>query len=210
MSQIAALFVEPAGIYAGRPDVELWPESRDARTYAGKLPVVAHPPCARWSVLARLTHSRGSPAPGDDGGTFASALASVERCGGVLEHPRLSAAWPAFCLARPTRGQWLRTRRGWTTEGSQCAYGHRAQKLTWLYLVGAQPPALDWSLPDATHRISEAHGSARRPGERMCRAERKATPAAFAELLLDLARNCTPRWKYAWRDDRGTMPVLTC
>ena len=45
---IAALHVEYRGVYAGLPDVDLWDRDRDARTYAGPWPVVAHPPCARW------------------------------------------------------------------------------------------------------------------------------------------------------------------
>jgi hypothetical protein len=45
---IAALFVERNGIYFGIPGVDPWDERRDARTYAGPWPVVAHPPCARW------------------------------------------------------------------------------------------------------------------------------------------------------------------
>lgn len=37
---IAALFVEPGGVYYGMPDVDPWDESRDARAYAGPWPVV--------------------------------------------------------------------------------------------------------------------------------------------------------------------------
>lgn len=49
---IAALYVDPNGVYSGLPDVEVWDEARDARTYAGPWLVVAHPPCARWGSLA--------------------------------------------------------------------------------------------------------------------------------------------------------------
>ena len=185
---VAALFVEPDTIYRQFPGVDCWDETRDARRYDGAAPVVAHPPCARWSVLAGLVHSRGGPAPGADSGCFASALASVERCGGVLEHPRGSSAWRAHGMTRPVYGAWLPTRTGWTTEVCQVAYGHRAEKRTWLYLVGEPAPLRWWHVPMPTARVSEARRARRPPGERMCRKERRQTPRAFAEELLALAR----------------------
>ena len=45
---VAALFVERDGAYYGLPNVDPWDAERDARTYAGPFPVVAHPPCERW------------------------------------------------------------------------------------------------------------------------------------------------------------------
>src|SRR5512147_904956 len=106
---IAALYVDPRGPYAGRPDVDLWTEERDALLYAGPWPVVAHPPCARWG-----RYWFGSPsgskrfAKGDDGGCFAAAIAAVRKYGGVLEHPEASAAWLAFGLrAPPKSGGWV-------------------------------------------------------------------------------------------------------
>ena len=99
---IAALYVAEGGVYSGLSDVEIWPESRDARLYAGPWPVVAHPPCQRWG-----RYWSGGPSAkvrrvkGDDGGCFAAALASVREWGGVLEHPEASSAWAAFGLAAP-------------------------------------------------------------------------------------------------------------
>lgn len=186
-AMVAALYVERDGIYSAMPGVELWGIERDARTYSGPWPVVAHPPCAAWSQLAGLRQAVHGYPKGEDGGTFAAALAAVEQFGGVLEHPAESAAWAAHGMAGPARGVWLRCRAGWTTEVSQVAYGHRARKRTWLYLVG-EPSRLDWTEPAATHRCSEARGAERHPVERMSRRERRATPPAFARELLALVR----------------------
>ena len=204
---IAALFVEPGGIYDGRADVELWPEARDARLYAGPHPVVAHPPCERWGNLwwSARHHGKGL---GDDGGCFAAALAAVERWGGVLEHPEGSRAWDAFGLPRPHRGQgWVRMlvgRPGWACSVDQGAksYGHAARKRTWLYYFaprGQPPAALDWS--DGSTGVWVAQGPrGASPAERAAKGitlmvstaagkrAKKATPPAFAEVLLQLAR----------------------
>lgn len=105
---VAALFVEKRGVYSGLEDVEVWDEARDARIYDGPHRVVAHPPCQRWG---RYWHGgpsvRVRKTKGDDNGCFASALASVRRWGGVLEHPEASAAWAAFGLAAPPQERWV-------------------------------------------------------------------------------------------------------
>ena len=103
MIQVAALFVAKGGIYFNRNDCDPWDEARDARLYAGPCPVVAHPPCSRWCRLAGLVQARWGHKRGDDGGCFASALASVRKWGGVLEHPAYSAAWSHFDLPVPGR-----------------------------------------------------------------------------------------------------------
>jgi hypothetical protein len=48
LRRVAALYVERKGVYSKLEGVELWPEDRDARRYIGTLPIVGHPPCARW------------------------------------------------------------------------------------------------------------------------------------------------------------------
>jgi hypothetical protein len=146
---VAALYVDPKGVYAGLPDVEVWDEERDARKYAGPWPVVAHPPCARWCRLAGFTESRFGLKRGDDGGCFAAALAAVRKWGGILEHPAYSDAWKAFGLPRPV------TWHGWTTSlldsgasayVEQGRYGLPVKKATWLYAVGVILPELRWGL----------------------------------------------------------------
>lgn len=101
---IAALYVEKGGAYSNLEGVDPWDEKRDARLYDGPWPVVAHPPCTRWCRLAGLVEARWGHKKGDDGGTFAAALASVRKWGGVLEHPAYSDAWAAYDLTPPITG----------------------------------------------------------------------------------------------------------
>lgn len=114
---VAALFVSPKGPYINRPDVDAWTEDRDARNYAGPLPVVAHPPCQRWCRLAKFIQSQGQLV-GDDNGTFEFALSAVNRFGGVLEHPAWSIAWAWYGLIAPPAWGWRRTKVA--TLGSSC------------------------------------------------------------------------------------------
>lgn len=207
---IAALFVDRHGCYAGLPGVELWDEARDARTYEGPYPVIAHPPCARWCRLAGLVEARWGHKRGEDGGCFASALASVRRWGGVLEHPAYSDAWFAFDLPPPAWIGWQRgVCGGWSAHVEQGRYGHPAKKATWLYAYGIeQLPALDWGrAPDngsgalvswcGNHTKRDytpiTHGE-RREGrafrrQRVGKKAAAATPLLFRDLLISMARS---------------------
>jgi hypothetical protein len=201
---IAALFVERGGVYCGLPDVDPWSEDRDARLYAGPWPVVAHPPCARWG-----RYWYGSPSSprrfkkGDDGGCFAAALAAVRRWGGVLEHPEGSAAWPTFGIPAPPRsGGWVALLDGgWTCCVEQGHYGHPARKPTWLLAYGFTPPTLAWGVSAARgkcdlglHRGEDRRKVIRRGEvEQFCKRKRAATPPAFRDLLLAMARTALPQ-----------------
>jgi hypothetical protein len=202
---VAALFVEEGGAYYGLPNVDPWPESRDARAYAGPWPVVAHPPCQRWGKMwfgqpltVKLTGVRKKK--GDDGGCFAAALAAVRKWGGVLEHPWGSHAWPHFGLNRPPRaGGWIAADMlgGWTCCVEQGRYGHYARKPTMLYAFGVELPELRWGHTEA--RLDPAVVArmglkrAKRLGEVGARGggtdstPRIHTPAEFRELLTSIA-----------------------
>ena len=193
---IAALYVATGGCYFGLPDVDPWDEARDARTYKGPHPVVAHPPCARWCKLAGLVEARYGIKRHEDGGCFAAALASVRRWGGVLEHPAWSDAWWKFGLPKPPEsGGWVKGFcGGWTCHVEQGHYGHRAPKPTWLYAVGvADPPSMMWGKSDAMMGLNTWYSAKRTdPSKRrkeVPKRERAATPPAFRDLLLDIARS---------------------
>ena len=193
MRTVAALYVEPDGPYAGLDGVDLWPESRDARLYAGPHPVVAHPPCARWSMLAAVCEARYGIKRGEDGGTFAAALAAVRNYGGVLEHPAQSAAWRWFGLNQPpTCGGWVNADwlGGWTCCVAQRNYGHRARKRTWLYAAGFDLPSLAWGDgPLAEGVVARMTGETRPDAIHLSHAENRATPEPFRDLLLTMARS---------------------
>ena len=193
LSKVAALYVDGSGIYSRMPGVEVWDEARDARKYAGPYPVVAHPPCARWCMLAATVERRYGYKRGDDGGCFAAALHAVRSFGGVLEHPAWSAAWRAHDLnAPPLGGAWVNAdfMGGWTTYVSQAHYGHPAQKGTWLYARGVELPLLEWSAPPpATAVCSYFNIRADDNRPRLRTREASATPKAFAHVLLAMARS---------------------
>lgn len=204
---IAALYVAKGGCYFGLDGVDPWCVDRDARLYAGPWPVVAHPPCERWGRYwggAPTTWPR--KIKGDDGGCFAAALAAVRRWGGVLEHPEASAAWGAFGLVTPAvaggwnRADWLHGFKGWTCCVEQGAYGHRARKATWLYAHGVELPSLKWGSAEGDFvRLDEGfHSAAERARaiktgacQRLSKNQRAASPPAFRDLLLSIARTAT-------------------
>lgn len=192
---ISALFVIENGPYYGIEGVDPWPESRDARLYSGPHPVVAHPPCSRWCRLAGLVEARWGYKKGDDGGCFESALESVRKFGGVLEHPAYSDAWKAFGLNRPPRaGGWIKADEfgGFTCHVEQVNYGHPARKATWLYANGVDLPDLRWgasldSKPSVMVSWCKNHSTDTRP--RIGKKAAAKSPPEFRDLLLSIARS---------------------
>lgn len=205
MNPIAALFVQEGGSYYGLDCVDPWPESRDARAYQGPHPVVAHPPCQRWGKFwagspAHIAKTGIRKVRGDDGGCFESALASVRRWGGVLEHPWGSHAWPHFGINKPHReGGWIKADEfgGWTCCVEQGKYGHWMRKPTMLYAVDTHLPELLWGKtePQYPQWAIDRYGikKVKRMGEIAFKgggkdsSPRIYTPAPFRELLISMA-----------------------
>jgi len=200
--RLAALFVQSDGCYSKLEWVDIWPEERDARKYDLNLPVIAHPPCQLWGNLASVNYSRWGGdhnKPGNDHGCFSSAVEAVRRCGGVLEHPANSKAFGTHGLTPPTTMGWQKLLcGGWVCEVWQSAYGHKANKKTWLYYFGKNPPLeLRWERIVGTHQI----GMACRQGIRLfepwrnkpslSKREANATPELFRDALISLALNST-------------------
>lgn len=195
---VAALYVERGGVYFGLPGVDPWDEERDARNYDGPHPVVAHPPCNRWSQLSGLVEAVHGYKAGDDGGTFAHALDCVRRFGGVLEHPAETRAWRHYGLPKPA------TKGGWTVtiDGEAVCYieqetlGHPARKPTWLYAYAVELVELPWqSRPhtknDVGFYVDKRRGQVYHGAKRLRDGRASRTPIPFRDALLALARTST-------------------
>jgi hypothetical protein len=192
--RVAVLFADPRGPYSGLEAVDVWDEVLDARTYSGPWPVVAHPPCARWSRLAGLTEARWGYKRGDDGGCFESALKYVRLYGGVLEHPAYTKAWPHHGIGSPHRdGGWTPLLcGGFTCYIEQGRYGHKARKATWLYAYGCVLPELKWgysrelnTVSWCNNKVTESKMLVKRKA--LTAAERNHTPPEFRDILLSMA-----------------------
>lgn len=175
----AALYVTPDTVYKSLDGVDCFDEYRDARTYSGWLPVVAHPPCRGWGRLRHLAKPRHD---GLDLGFH--AVQQVRRCTGVLEHPAGSSLWAAAGLPRPSESPdaW----GGFSVALNQSDYGHPARKSTWLYVVSESSPGeFCKALRAGAFCKVSAPGELRKVANQPA-ARRMDAPLYFASLLVSL------------------------
>lgn len=183
---VAALFVRADSVYKVLPGVDAYDAQRDARTFPGSMPVVAHPPCRGWGRLRQFA----SKVRHDEKALGPWAVAQVRECGGVLEHPRQSTLWDQCGLPIPGAGcdAW----GGFTIEVDQYHFGHRAQKRTWLYIVpkvaGCVVPFIAERGGEPTHCVRPTKHYPRLPS--ITKAEREHTPPELSRWLVSLARAC--------------------
>jgi len=186
VKRVAVLFARADSVYKTMPECDVYDMDRDARTYDGPLPIVAHPPCRSWGNFAMFA----KPRP-DERNLARLAVSLVREFGGVLEHPAASKLWAAQRLPAPmARDQW----GGHTLVIDQHWWGHRAQKRTRLYIVGCRPgdiPDLPLKLGRAEFVVGDV-GRATSGDDRpeISKAEREHTPPELARWLVDLAMRC--------------------
>lgn len=178
---VAVVFARRDSIYKLLSQCDVYDADRDARTFPGGLPVVAHPPCRAWGRLRHFAKPRA-----DEKDLAIWAIEQVRKWGGVLEHPRASTLWPAADLPAPGRNP--DKHGGWTLGLNQHWFGHRAEKATLLYICGVNArclPPLPFRIDEPTHVVSTTRG--KRPKPEVSKAEREHTPKAFAEWLCLVA-----------------------
>lgn len=194
---VTVLFARADSVYKQLPGTDVYDIERDARTWTGGGPVVAHPPCRAWGQLRHFA----KPRP-DEKALAPWAIEQVRKHGGVLEHPAGSTLW-AHC-GLPSPGC-FDAHGGWTLGIHQHWFGHRAEKATLLYIWGVAPadiPEMPLRLDAPTHVIAmdkspRRSGTGERlrkgmPGWRpeVTKAEREHTPHGLAVWLVELARRC--------------------
>lgn len=190
---VAALFVDPGGVYSRLEGVDLWDEARDARLYHGPYPVVCHPPCGPWGTMALGHGFKGKL--GEDGGCFGAAVAACVRWGGVIEHPEASVAVKRL-VGLPPLDLWQQCLNGWWgIRIYQSAYGYSVPKRTTIAYfsptgaIPINPPVKGRGNP--TKRLDELPGGGY---------ERIKTVEPLANWLISLAK-CS-------RDNVSEKPAL--
>lgn len=126
---VAVLFARAGSVYLTMPGLDVYTEARDARRWRGGSCVIAHPMCRGWGRLRQFSH-----ATEEERQHAVTAVWMIRASGGVLEHPEASGLWEYLGLPLPGRGPDYFG--GYTIEIRQCDWGHPAEKLTWLYVVG--------------------------------------------------------------------------
>lgn len=183
---IAALFVRADSIYKSMDNVDAWDMDRDARRWPGGGPAVAHPPCRAWGRLRAFANPRP-----DEKELALWAVEHIRLFGGVLEHPAYSTLWGAAELPAPGGRDSF---GGWTLPVNQHWWGHRAEKATWLYIVGIDPcdlPPIPYRIDEPTHVVQSRKRDGSRP--HITKAEREHTPPDFAKWLVQVAELCGGR-----------------
>jgi len=156
--------------------VDVYDAKRDARTFQGGCPVIAHPPCRSWSAFCA---HQAKAEPGERELAMFCARA-VQEWGGILEQPAHSRLWVAAGLPKP--GTWDGTADSWSAEVWQAWWGYPMRKATWLYFSLIPPSIVRYPL-----RL-HPRGGDRRAEQVMSKQQRSATPEAMAAWLVDLAR----------------------
>ena len=215
--KIAVLYAMKTSGYYEVSNCDVWDEERDARKYNSTFPIIAHPPCQRWSVMwwggptAKKRYKLG-----DDHGCFRSALAFVRKYGGVIEHPMYTRAYQYFNIAKPPlHGGWRNADEygGVVCQVNQRFYGHIGNKPTWLYACHATllPFLQSQVRTDARYTVIKRKvkpGGRWRKETTMSQQQNEYTPAAFKQVLIDIASSVeVTNKKFAEAAFKETMSI---
>lgn len=176
---LPVLCTAPRSIYL-KLGADCYDKSRDALSFNKPVPVIAHPPCRRFSKMRGLTK-----APGSEEEIAYHCLEHVQKYGGILEHPRSSLLWKKLTLHA---GSNLTTCGGMLISVNASWFGHPAEKKTCFYINGITQdklPSMPYSLTVPTRTIGKSltkHG--RSPKKACTPGMNNHTPWLMALWLL--------------------------
>lgn len=174
--EIAVLCCSQSSEYKNIPDLDLYDVKRDALTFDGSSPIVAHPPCRSWSAF--LSHL-AKPEPGErDLAHF--CIEKLKSNGGVLEHPAHSKLFTDGYLPLP--GQPVDDLK--TIEVSQFWFGYPLRKRTWLCFS-----KVDLALVQTPFKLFPQAGSGQiQQFDNMSNKQKSYSTFEFCNFLVDSAR----------------------
>lgn len=184
MKTVAILCARADSDYKALPHADVYDAARDCRTFAGGMPVVAHPPCAQWGRLYALANDNA-----EEKALGPWCVERVRENGGVLEHPIHSKLWRACALPIPGERDNF---GGFTLAMPQQWFGHKAEKWSWFYVCGIEPadlPEIPFCIGEASHVITASRATRGRRPE-VPRREREATPPLLCTWLIQTAHRC--------------------
>jgi len=183
--KVSALFVRSDSAYKEFPNIDAYDMERDALTFPGGNPVIAHPPCRAWGVLSHMANPREG-----ERGLAIWAVEQIRKWGGVLEHPKGSKLWKEMHLPYP--GDFDDEWGGFSILIDQYDFGHVAYKKTRLYICGYTEINLP-ELPKPRLEIPERSICGNIPGTVRCtQYQREYTPPKLMQWLYDTAVKCKP------------------
>lgn len=179
LKSIAILCAAKRSVYKQLQGCEVFDVDRDARTFAGGIPVVAHPPCRLWSAFCSHQAKPKDAKAEKELGIW--CVNQVVENGGVIEQPAHSKLWDACRLPKPG---WTHTRDSWSIEVPQFWFGDEREKNTWLYFRHLDPR----DLPEIPFRLKPQGGDRRIWQLMSSKNQRERTPLLFAKWLVECAR----------------------
>jgi len=176
--KIPVLFTKKDSNYNLFPFFDCYDVNRNALSFEGTTPLIAHPPCRLFSRLRGF-----STAPAQEKELAYFAMEKVRSNGGILEHPRSSTLWKECEVGTPLKPDKF---GGYLISVNLHWFGYKAIKKTGLYIVGidySELPSLPLSFNAITHTISTSKKATKKE---LSKRERSTTPVALCLWLYEV------------------------
>lgn len=157
--RIAILCAQKKSIYNQIAGLDVFDIDRDAYTFTGKTPIIAHPPCQQWSRMKNFAKENTREKE-----LAMFCLEHVQVNGGIFEHPAGSSFFK-YAGITPT----ISVNQNW--------FGFPGEKRTYLYFSKCSPLSFPISFDLPLMRL-----------DKMAYRDRSTTTLDFANWLISCIR----------------------